>query len=380
MALHDRMLQVLGCPGWPCSPSGSTREGQRHRAALPPSARRSLTGWGRTAPSACDVTEVRTAEDLDVVLSAAARSKRSVVARGLGRSYGDAAQCAGGVVIDITGLDAVLDADLDTGLVRVGAGTSLDALMRALVPRGWFVPVTPGTRHVTVGGAIAADIHGKNHHRDGSFCSYVTRLSLATPSGRRRGLARERPRPVLGHRRRHGPDRDRGRGHRADAPCRDRHHAGRHRAGPEPRRLHGPDDRARRRVPVLGGLDRLPGPGREDGSGRAHPGRPRPASRTSSRPDAPTRSPSTPWCAPRCRSRRRSGLLNPVTVAAFNELWFRKAPRRRVGELETIGDLLPPPRRRRVLEPALRTPGVPPVPVRGPLGRRGRPARRPRPA
>ena len=109
---------------------------------------------------------------------------RNVVPRGLARSYGDAAQCAGGIVVDTSALDTVLEADLTTGLVRVGAGMSLDTLMRAFVPRGWFVPVTPGTRYVTVGGAIAADIHGKNHHRDGGFCSSVTRLSLATPTGR----------------------------------------------------------------------------------------------------------------------------------------------------------------------------------------------------
>jgi len=106
-----------------------------------------------------------------------------MVARGLGRSYGDAAQNAGGVVVDATWLDAVHRVDLDHGLITVGAGISLETLMERFVPLGWFVPVTPGTRQVTVGGAIAADIHGKNHHRDGAFCSHVTRMTLVTPTG-----------------------------------------------------------------------------------------------------------------------------------------------------------------------------------------------------
>jgi decaprenylphospho-beta-D-ribofuranose 2-oxidase len=106
-----------------------------------------------------------------------------LIARGLGRSYGDAAQCSGGLVLDTGCLSAIGPFDDVAGTVEVGAGVSLHQLMRHVLPRGWFVAVTPGTRFVTVGGAIAADVHGKNHHRDGSFAKHVVTLTLATPSG-----------------------------------------------------------------------------------------------------------------------------------------------------------------------------------------------------
>jgi decaprenylphospho-beta-D-ribofuranose 2-oxidase len=86
------------------------------------------------------------------------------------------------LVVDVTGV-AGLEVDSESGLVTAAAGVSVDALLRVLVPRGRFVPVTPGTRHVTVGGAIAADIHGKNHHRVGSWCDAVVSLRLLLPSG-----------------------------------------------------------------------------------------------------------------------------------------------------------------------------------------------------
>ncbi len=108
-----------------------------------------------------------------------------IIARGLGRSYGDAAQSGGGTVLDMTRCSRLIDCDLEAGTVRAEAGLSIDELLRWSVPRGWFVPVTPGTRQVTLGGAFAADVHGKNHHRDGSFAGWVRGGVLAAPAGRR---------------------------------------------------------------------------------------------------------------------------------------------------------------------------------------------------
>src|SRR4051794_28281021 len=149
--LSDRHCRPSGWWGSPCSPSVST---------VP----ELLTGWGRTAATAATVVP---GASLGAVL--ADPPWRGVVARGLGRSYGDAAQNAGGTVVAMASAvpgPPVIDA---AGVVTVSAATTLDELLRFLVPRGWFVPVTPGTRHITVGGAVAADVHGKNHTADGSW-------------------------------------------------------------------------------------------------------------------------------------------------------------------------------------------------------------------
>lgn len=140
-----------------------------------------LTGWGRTAPTLATVVATDDTDELDALLEHS--GKRGLVARGLGRSYGDAAQNAGGTVIDTTALARIRDLDLQRGLVRTDAGVSLDTLMRVLLPLGWFLPVTPGTRFVTVGGAIAADVHGKAHHLDGSFANHVESFTLHAPKG-----------------------------------------------------------------------------------------------------------------------------------------------------------------------------------------------------
>jgi decaprenylphospho-beta-D-ribofuranose 2-oxidase len=105
----------------------------------------------------------------------------------LGRSYGDAAQNSGGRVIETIDVDAFTvhesSSDADYALVTAEAGVSIDRLLHSLVPQGLFVPVTPGTRYVTVGGAIAADIHGKNHHRKGSWCDHVDSIRLQLADG-----------------------------------------------------------------------------------------------------------------------------------------------------------------------------------------------------
>ncbi|MFI1725730.1 FAD-binding protein [Streptomyces sp. NPDC020489] len=151
----------------------------------------SVTGWGRTAPTTARLIRPRSYEEA----AAAVRGcgARGGIARGLGRAYGDAAQNAGGAVLDMTGLDRVHAIDAAGGTVLCDAGVSLHRLMRVLLPLGWFVPVSPGTRYVTVGGAIGADIHGKNHHVSGSFSRHVLSFELLTADGEIRTVARGTP-------------------------------------------------------------------------------------------------------------------------------------------------------------------------------------------
>ncbi len=121
---------------------------------------------------------------------------RPVLPRGLGRSYGDAAVPAtrGARVLETVRADRVLAFDRERGALTCEAGLSLGEILRVFLPRGWFPPVTPGTRFVTVGGCVACDVHGKNHHRDGSFGAFVDRLVLQVADGSlvECGPARER--------------------------------------------------------------------------------------------------------------------------------------------------------------------------------------------
>ena len=300
--------------------------------------RRPLTGWGRTSPSVAVVHPA--GDDADLARLVTGAGRRGVLARGLGRSYGDAAQNGGGVVVDMTSRQRVLEVDDATGLVTVEAGASLDQLMRLLLPRGLFVPVSPGTRQVTVGGAIAADIHGKNHHVDGSFGQHVAAMDLLVADGTVRTLTPESSlfwatvggmgltgrvlRATLRMKRVESAycavDTER---------CADLDDLmGRMAEG---------DERYTYSVAWIDCLARGASLGRSvlTRGWPATAAQLPPALRAHALEFGPRQLAVAPPLFP-------SGLLNRATVMAFNETWFRKAPRERRGEIQTISAFFHP--------------------------------------
>ena len=149
------------------------------------SSKETLMGWGRWPKRACALDRPASPDGLRLPQGPA-------IARGLGRGYGDCA-LSPEATISTARLNRFHSFDPDTGIVVAEAGVSLAEIIEAFLPRGFFLPVTPGTKFVTLGGAIAADVHGKNHHVAGSFGDHVPWLELVTGGGPQRCSPSQNP-------------------------------------------------------------------------------------------------------------------------------------------------------------------------------------------
>jgi decaprenylphospho-beta-D-ribofuranose 2-oxidase len=140
-----------------------------------------LGGWGRTATSTSRLARPSSTDAVGRAVRAAPSG--GLIPRGMGRSYGDAALCTGGEVLDLTTRDAIPEFDHVSGTVVAQAGATLAQVMAVTLPQGWLPPVLPGTAQVTIGGAVAADVHGKNHVGSGSFARHVQWIVVVRGDG-----------------------------------------------------------------------------------------------------------------------------------------------------------------------------------------------------
>ena len=290
----------------------------------------SVAGWGGGSAASVRVARPR---DFDEIPEALARWRgllRGAIPRGMGRSYGDAAQLAGGLVIDTTRLKR-FELDPDTGTVTADAGVTLAELLDHVIPAGWMIPVVPGTQHVSVGGAIASDIHGKSHGQDGTFGTYVEALGLLTAGGELLELSAEGDDPtfaatvggmgltgiILWARIRLSP-------------------VSSSLLAVDTDRVQTLDDAlaalsapgGRYRVAWLDLLSRSPGRGIVTRAEHLPAADVPPGGNGSATVSAKAKIPAG-W---------PGGLLRPATVRAFNELRFRSAPRSQRGAVEGIGE------------------------------------------
>jgi FAD/FMN-containing dehydrogenase len=137
-----------------------------------------LCSWGRYPK----VPQYRHAcswrDELPALFDELIRKNQTILPYGNGRSYGDSCLAASSTLLQTRQLDRLLSADWELGVIRAEAGVTLAELIAVALPRGWFLPVTPGTKFVTLGGAVANDVHGKNHHVRGTFGCHVRRFAL----------------------------------------------------------------------------------------------------------------------------------------------------------------------------------------------------------
>lgn len=149
---------------------------------IEPEFKSSLAGWGNFPVSTASILRPERVRGVADIVSALP-SGRSVVARGSGLAYGDAAINRDGFVLATSRLDKLLAFDTELGLVRCQTGVLLTDIAAVALPRGWFLTVTPGTARATIGGCIACDVHGKNHHVAGSFGNHVRQITLLCADG-----------------------------------------------------------------------------------------------------------------------------------------------------------------------------------------------------
>ena len=145
---------------------------------LPRFVRRPMSGWGCTPIEDCDVYRPESVAEFRAIVDQAPQA--TLTPRGCGRSYGDAALNGAGAVMLSERLDRFGSFDEGTGVLRCDAAVTLADIIEVFLPKGFFFPVTPGTKNISVGGAIAADVHGKNHHSSGSMSAWIHRFKLLT--------------------------------------------------------------------------------------------------------------------------------------------------------------------------------------------------------
>lgn len=145
-----------------------------------------LSGWGNIPKSECKVTYPRDAADIRKLLAV-----DQILPRGLGRSYADQATNQSHLILKMEKMDRFIAFDDHTGILKCEAGVTLDEIISVLAPRGWFPMITPGTKYITIGGAIANDVHGKAHHADGCFVNCVYDFTIMLADGRILRASRE---------------------------------------------------------------------------------------------------------------------------------------------------------------------------------------------
>ena len=139
-----------------------------------------INGWAKTnAVNSKIFYPDRLKQIIDLIRNA---KPKSILPRGLGRSYGDAAQLKDQIVINLQNFNKIKLSKKEN-ILTAGAGASIERILEIIIPKGYFLPVLPGTRYVTIGGCIASDVHGKNHHIDGSFGSYILEIKLIDGKG-----------------------------------------------------------------------------------------------------------------------------------------------------------------------------------------------------